>query len=66
MKLEAGTDRVSSTKIVVCEVLHIVYSDLRISRYFTVFHEIPPYLETETGPYHKLDQTIISTLLPNK
>ena len=40
MKLEAGTDRVSSTKIVVCEVLPIVYSDLRISRYFTVFHGI--------------------------
>jgi len=72
-KTEAGMDRVSSTKIVICEVPCFVCPDIGISRYFTVFlrkctlfHGIPPYVERETGTYLKLSQTFTSTPLPNQ
>jgi len=65
-KTEAGMDRVSSNKTVICEFPCFVRPDISVSRYFTLFHGIPPYMERETGTYLKLSQTVTSTPLPNQ
>jgi len=65
-KTKAGMDRISSTKIVICEVPCFVYPDIGVSRCFTLFHDIPPYVEIETGTYLKLSQPVTSTPLPNQ
>jgi len=65
-KTEAGMDRVSTSKIVICEFQCFVCPDISFSRYFTLFHGIPPYVERETGICLKLSKTVTSTPLPNQ